>query len=97
MRLLTPEDFQPWVGRKVRVNTIPEPVEITLDRIELSSRLEGALDIRQPFALIFTSPLNVYLMDLAYEMDCGRGGPHSIFISQMPPLPGYRIYQAPFN
>ena len=34
MRLLAPEDFEPWVGRKVRVNTPPKPVEVTLERIE---------------------------------------------------------------
>ena len=41
--------------------------------------------------------MNVVLLDLAYEFDCGRGGPHSIFISQRPPLRDRRVYQAVFN
>jgi hypothetical protein len=97
MRLLGPEEFQPWVGRKVQVNTLPEPTEVRLDRIELSPRLGSGLDFRQPFTLFFSSPLKVYLLDMGYEFDCGRGGPHTIVISQLPPLADMRIYQAIFN
>ena len=96
-RLLTPEDFQPWVGKKVKVNTAPQPVEVTLERIETVPRFTQELDFRQPFSLFFEAPLDVFLLDLAYEFDCGRGGPHSIFISQCPPLPNRRVYQAAFN
>ncbi len=38
MYLMTPEDFEPWVGGQVRVNTIPKPVEVTLARLERSPR-----------------------------------------------------------
>lgn len=96
MRLLEPEDFQAWVGKKVKVNTAPIAVEVTLQRIEVTPRYSQALDFRQPFSLFFEAPLNVVLLDLAYEFDCGRGGPHSIFISQCHPLPNARIYQAVF-
>jgi hypothetical protein len=97
MRLMTPEDFMPWVGRKVKVNTLPQAVEVRLDRVEVSPRLPQGLDIRQPFSLFFEAALDIVLLDLAYEFDCGRGGPHSIFISQCTPLRDRRVYQAVFN
>lgn len=96
MYLLTPEDFQPWVGKKVRVNTLPEPVELTLARIEVRPKLIG-IDTRQPFSLFFTAPLAVYLLDMEYEFDCGRGGPHGIHIQQLFPGPTHRNYQAVFS
>jgi len=96
MQLLKPEDFEPWVGRKVRVNTIPQPVEVTLERIERRSPLRG-FDVREPFSLFFDAPLDVYLIDATYEFDCGRGGPHAIFITQLQPSPGQRHYQAVFS
>lgn len=97
MQLLGPEDFEPWVGRKVRINTVPQPIELTLERVELAQRYSGALDFRQPFSLIFEGPLGAYLLNETYEFDCGRGGPHNIFITQMTPTPKSRIYQATFN
>ena len=96
MYLLKPEDFEPWVGRKVRVNTIPQPVEITLERIERSKYLAG-VDFREPFSLFFESPPHIYLLDETYEFDCGKGGPHNIKISQLQPSADRRHYQAVFN
>ncbi|MDQ0250140.1 hypothetical protein J2W22_002204 [Sphingomonas kyeonggiensis] len=93
---LTPEDFEPWVGRKVRLSTIPEPVEITLASIQRRPALIG-IDVRPPFSLFFEAPLEVYLLDNTYEMDCGKGGPHAILITQLQPLPDRRIYQAVFS
>ena len=95
MRLLTPEDFEPWVGRKVRVATIPEPVEITLASIQRRGVLRG-FDVRDPFSLFFESPLEVYLLDGTYDLDCGKGGPHSILLTQLQPHPDRRVYQAVF-
>ena len=96
MKLLTPEHFEPWVGRKVRVNTLPEPVELTLERIERRAPLARAIDFREPFSLFFDAPPKVYLLDETYEFDCGRGGPYSIFITQLMPSPDRRHYQAVF-
>lgn len=96
MYLLKPEDFEPWVGRKVRVNTLPNPVEITLARIERRPALAG-FDVRLPFSLFFEAPLEVYLMNASYEMDCGKGGPHDILISQLVPSATARHYQAVFS
>lgn len=96
MQLLTPEDFEPWVGRHVRVNTLPRPVQFTLVRIVRLPPLLGPHDHREPFSLLFEAPLGVYLLDTTYEFDCGRGGPHDIFISQQHPTPTSRRYQADF-
>ncbi len=95
MHLMTPEDFEPWVGRAVRVSTVPEPVELILARIVRHKVLPG--DFREPFTLFFESPMDVSLIDETYEFDCGRGGPYSISISQKQPLPGRRLYEAFFN
>jgi hypothetical protein len=96
MLTLKPEDFEPWVGKKVRVSTLPEPVELVLSHIERSAVMPGA-DFREPFILFFDGPPSVYLIDATYEFDCGRGGPYEINISQMPPTPKMRHYQAIFN
>jgi len=96
MHLLTPEDFQPWLGRKVRINTEPRAAEVVLERIDRRRVLPG-IDQREPFTLVFTATRDTYLLDMAYEFDCGKGGPHSIFISQMQPSADRRHYQAVFG
>jgi hypothetical protein len=95
MHLLTPEDFEPWIGRKVRVATLPDPVEITLERIDRRSALRG-FDVREPFSLFFESPLHVFLIDGTYELDCGKGGPHAILLTQLQPA-DRRFYEAVFS
>jgi hypothetical protein len=95
MHLMTPEDFEPWVGRAVRVAAVPTPVELTLVRIERKPLFVGAE--REPFNLYFESDENIYLLNLPYEFDCGRGGPYTILIAQLQPKPGRRVYQAVFN
>jgi hypothetical protein len=97
MHLLKPDDFEPWVGRKVRINTLPVPIEVTLERIERRAAFPSGLDFREPFALFFDAPANVYLLDETYEFDCGKGGPHAIFITQLMPSANQRHYQAVFN
>lgn len=95
MYLMTPEDFEPWIGRAVRVNTVPEPVEVVLARVERKGY--GLRDHREPFTLFFEAPETVYLLDDTYEFDCGRGGPYNIAISQKSPSGGRRLYEAVFN
>jgi hypothetical protein len=95
MYLMKPEDFEPWIGRAVRVSTVPEPVELTLVRLHRKPLFIGAE--REPFSLFFESAEDVYLLDAAYEFDCGRGGPYTILISQLQPKNGCRRYQAVFN
>ena len=96
MLTLKPEDFEPWVGRKVRVGTLPEPVEITLARVQRRGP-SPILDVREPFSLFFESPIEAYLVDGSYEIDCGKNGPHEILITQLQPQPDRRVYEAVFN
>lgn len=95
VRQVAPEDFEPWVGRTVRVAAVPHPIEVTLVRIARKPVQPGFE--REPFVLFFESPPDVVLIDGAYEMDCGKGGPHSICISQKRPHADRRIYEAVFN
>lgn len=96
MYLPTPDDFMPWVGKAVRVSTVPEPIEIMLARVERKPHLTN--DFREPFTLIFESPEEVCLIDATYSFDCGKGGPYDIHITQLQPRPGKpRLYQAIFS
>jgi hypothetical protein len=93
--LLKPDDFEPWAGRAVRVAAVPHPIELTLLRIARKPVQPG--HEREPFVLYFQSPADIHLLDATYEMDCGKGGPHNIFISQKRPYPDRRIYEAVFS
>jgi hypothetical protein len=92
---MKPEDFEPWVGRTVRVATVPAPTSLVL--VGLERRPWRSFDFREPFVMYFESPEAVYLLDATYEFDCGRGGPYAIHISQLKSRPGWRRYQAVFN
>ena len=54
MKLPTPEDFEPWVGKVVRVLTVPEPVEVRLLRLHRKAHLVN--EFREPFTHIIGSP-----------------------------------------
>ena len=94
MKLLNPDDFEPWIGKPVRVNTEPYPIEVTLARIWRKPVRLG--DLREQFVLFFEAAPEIFLLDTTYEFDCGRGGPHAIHISQLQPRPDKRHYQAVF-
>ncbi len=93
--LMTPEDFEPWVGKAVKVDTTPQPIEMTLTRIKRLPVYPGSH--REPFVLHFECPFEIYLLDMTYKFDCGRGGPYDILISQMRPDASRRYYHAVFN
>lgn len=84
MMLLTPEDFEPWVGRTVRVGAVSEPVEVTLWQVHRRNAMVG-FDVRVPFSLYFESALDTYLIDGTYEFDCGKGGLRAICATQLHP------------
>ncbi len=92
---MTAEDFEPWVGRMVTVAAEPEPVAIQLLRVV--RKLGSPLMLRAPFSLIFSSPLDVLLVDGIYSMKCGSRGPYDVFIVPVLSLPGQRHYEAVFN
>lgn len=94
MGLLSAKDFEPWVGKMVRILAVPAPVEILLVRI--AKPLIRTNGERSPFTLHFESPLDVQLLDGTYSFDCGKGGPHTIYISGKQPG-RTRTYEAIFN
>ncbi|MET4666957.1 hypothetical protein [Sphingomonas sp. PvP056] len=96
MRLVKPEDFQPWVGRRVRVDTAPAPVDLLLVRIERMPPIVGA-DFREPFSILFEGSWLVLLLDATYWFDCGRAGPHPFHVTQLIPQGRTRRYQAIFT
>lgn len=97
MKLLNASDFQSWLGQKVQVTAIPKNIFPTLCHIDCDYQAIRGLEYRQPFRLIFRSEMPEYLIDGNYEFDCGNGGPHIIFISQLVPRDGFRFYQAVFS
>lgn len=96
MRLVTPEDFEPWLGRPVRIDSAPRPIELLLARIDRMPPIVGA-DFREPFSMLFEAPWSVLLLDATYAFDCGRGGPYAFHVTQLLPRGRTRRYQAIFT
>jgi hypothetical protein len=94
-RLLTAEDFEPFVGRTFEAETHPAPVSLELFKLE--RKLASSLVLRQPFILFFRTSWNVILVDGLYKLRCGRFGPHEVFITPILAPPGERLYQGGFN
>ncbi|MDQ1159558.1 hypothetical protein QE385_003955 [Sphingomonas sp. SORGH_AS 950] len=97
MRLLDASDFEAWVGKRVQVTAVPKNASVVLDHIEKNAHPIAIDGFRQPFTLIFSSTLDQNMIDGSYEFDCGIGGPHVIFISQLQQIGNSRWYQAIFN
>lgn len=94
MKLLNPDDFSPWIGKQVRVQTHPHPIEMTLVEIETLQITPGLH--REPYILYFEADWNIIVQDASYLFDCGRGGPYMIYISRMHSSGRRRRYQAVF-
>jgi len=94
MDLTTADAFEPWLGRALRVECAPEPVEITLVEIARQPPIAGLE--RVPFILIFETAWEIYLSDNAYMFDFGLDEPVLIGISQLQPSGQTRRYQAVF-
>ncbi len=94
MRLMAAEDFAPWVGKPVRVETHPHSIEMMLVEIERLPR--GAGLEREPYILYFETDRTIIVQDASYLFDCGRGGPYMIHISRMAPVGARQRYQAVF-
>lgn len=97
MRLLDASDFEAWVGKRIRVTAVPNNASVVLEHIEKSLSPIVIDGFRQAFTLIFSSAFDQHLIDGSYEFDCGTGGPHVIFVSQLQPVGNTRFYQAIFN
>jgi hypothetical protein len=97
MRLLEASDFEAWVGKRIQVTAVPNNVCVVLDHIEKGLAPIVIDGFRQSFTLIFRSTFDQQLIDGSYEFDCGVGGPHVIFVSQIQPIGNDLFYQAIFN
>ena len=95
MRLMTADDFRPWLGRQVKVETAPYPIEMTLVEIE-DLKIAPGME-REPYILYFETDWHIEVQDASYLFDCGRGGPYMIHISQMSWPGPRRRYQAVFG
>ena len=94
-RLLTAEDFAPWVGRMFTLASDPEPVAIQLIRI--TPRMASSLAHRAAFSLFFRSRPEVLLIDGLYAVRCGRFGPLDMHLTAVMSPPGERLYEAVFS
>lgn len=95
-RLAVVEDFLPHVGRNLRVEATPAPVEMRLD--EILRRPVASWMAREPFLLVLSTPLTVMLLDATYRMRLPNGAEFEFYLSQTQtaPLPR-RLYHAVFN
>ena len=94
-RILTADDFEPWIGRPFTVEADPEPIAVQLLRVDRHPISRFA--IRPSFKLVFRSAADVLLIDGLYRMTCGRSGPHEVFLVPILSPPGQRLYEAVFN
>ena len=97
-RPMTLDEFLPLVGMTLKVDCAPNVVPLTL--VEASPSRHPGLDDRPPFALIFRSAPNAFLVAGTYAMQCSGFGPALIDIAPIAAIPGAtpgHYYQAVFN
>ncbi len=94
-RLLTADDFEPWIGKDFVAQATPEPVAIQLLRV--NRKLASVFSRRAPFNLVFGSMADVLLIGGTYSLTCGGFGPHELFLTPIVSPPGERLYEAVFN
>jgi hypothetical protein len=94
--VLTVDDFLPYVGATYRVETVPKPVDIRLDELR-RGRGEPWM-VREPFALVFSTPWTVMLLEAQYQMQPIGGKPVPVYLIPTQSPPGdRRLYHAVFN
>lgn len=94
--LLTVDIFKPYAGAEFTANTVPQPIRITLAKV-LEVRTPSWAE-RQSFNLIFTSPLEVFLIEGLYELKAPDGaGPWPVYLMPIVHPPTHRVYQGLFN
>lgn len=93
---LTAQMFTSEVGQVFTAETVPETVELTL-----LNMVEGkpiAAGLRRPFSLIFTTPVQVLLLEAQYRLKSASGREYLLHLSPIvSPAGGLRHYQAQFN
>lgn len=95
-RLLVVEDFAPHVGAAFRVDATPAAVDLRLERIDRYP--PNALDLREPFTLIFSTPVSALLVAATYRMRAPDGREVAIDLIPTQSAPGERrLYHAVFT
>ena len=93
---LTARSFNAEIGKSFTAETVPDPVQLTLHRL-----VEGVMTssgYRTPFSLIFTTPMNVLLLEAQYRLKSASGQEYLLYLSPIvSPRDGLRHYQAQFN
>ncbi|MGP0172271.1 DUF6916 family protein [Pseudomonas sp. NCHU5208] len=93
---LTARSFNAEIGQLFTAETVPDPVQLTLHRL-----VEGGVannGYRTPFSLIFTTPMNVLLLEAQYRLKSASGREYMLYLSPIAsPGDGLRHYQAQFN
>lgn len=93
---LTAPMFTSEIGQVFTAETVPEPVQLTLLNV-----VEGNLSaagFRRPFSLVFTTPLQVLLLEAQYRLKSASGREYLLHLSPIvSPAGGLRHYQAQFN
>jgi hypothetical protein len=93
---LTAQMFTAEIGQVFTAETVPEPVELTLLQIVKGNL--AAPGFRRPFTLIFTTPLQVLLLEAQYRMKSASGREYLLHLNPIvSPGGGLRHYQAQFN
>lgn len=93
---LTAHMFRSEIGQVFTAETVPEPVQLSLLQV-----VEGnvvAAGFRHPFTLVFTSPLQVLLLEAQYRIKNASGREYLLHLSPIvSPVGHLRHYQAQFN
>lgn len=96
LKLLTAEEVEPFVGLLFRVEAAPEAIDLQLDAVERRPKQDWML--REPFTLIFSTPMGVLLQEGSYRMQPEGGEPLEMHIMPIQaPFSDRRLYQAVFN
>ena len=93
-KLLTAEDFDPYVGAMFSVASEPQAASIQL--VSVKPLISGALAHRAAFSLFFRSSPQISMVSGAYMMSCGGFGPLHIHLTPVLSPPGERLYEAVF-
>lgn len=93
---LTARVFNAEIGQVFTAETIPDPVQLRLHK--LVEGKEANSSRRTPFSLIFTTPMNVLLLEAQYRLKSASGREYMLYLSPIvSPGGDLRHYQAQFN
>ncbi|MBV7585309.1 hypothetical protein KW851_20935 [Pseudomonas sp. PDM33] len=93
---LTAQAFGSELGQVFTAHTVPDPVQLTLHNV-IEGREVGN-GFRTPFTLIFTTPMNVLLLEAQYRLSSPSGRDYELYLAPLAAtVGGQRHYQALFN